>query len=204
MLFELILKQKGVLKMKSRILKAGLLFTLVVFAVFSLGSAFAQPPIYKPKPPISNPNVLRGQADLSITGIGVKHWGNGVGCSVGGGCSSCCDTLSSVGAAYLNDLTVEVTCYPRNYPGNLKKTNGTVEVTYYDLVQGRTVIKSKHFVNLTCQRQVWLHFTVVNHPLLIKIGRGIKATVTPDGPVDDPNPGNNRKIVRKARHIGCM
>ncbi|WP_139796554.1 hypothetical protein [Desulfacinum hydrothermale] len=170
--------------MTRKILKTGLLLTLVIFVVFPLGSVFAQQkikPIQKPSQNKAFP--LKLKADLEIFGIGNKTW-------EGSECSACSNILTRVGALYLHDLTVGIMCHSSN---RVKKTGGTVRVTYYDLIQGKNITISKRFSNLSCQTQPRdTLVTLVNHPILIKLSTGIRAIVSPSAPIEDSNPVNNR------------
>lgn len=156
---------------------------------------FARPPSFKP--PINSKIIQNGgrfqlTLDLEVYAVGNKSW-------QGNTCSACADTLKNVNAIYLNDITVGILCYSKT----VRRTNGTVKVTYFDLLKGRTVSVTSKFYNLSCQGQPRdTMVTLVNHPVLIKRSLGITAVVKPERGVDTNL--NNNKVTQTDPNRMCV
>lgn len=126
--------------------------------------------------------VLKLNADLRVDYI---HSSN---------CPNANCELVGVDALYLPNIMVDIS----NGKGSAAESD--VEVSYFDLMQGRmvTVIKPAARMNpyptnpWTMQR-----FVVVNNPVLIKKSVGVRARITPKGGVTELDPSNNEKTIKQ-------
>jgi hypothetical protein len=173
-------------------MKRFVLFTIV----FCLLSAFmvtvlqAQQKVITPKTrtnlKVQKKLVLRLKTDLRVD---VIH------------SSRCKCDLRDVGAFYMANIMVDVSNH--KVAGVGASTESILTVTYFDMNQGRMVTVTKNLPKMhpyptnpwTLQRYV-----VVNHPVLVKAGTGIKAVIKSKATnISDPIPGNNIKMLHKCQ-----
>ncbi|NDY42412.1 hypothetical protein G3N55_06095 [Dissulfurirhabdus thermomarina] len=123
-----------------------------------------------------DPSKLHFAADLQIYSLGAKN--------------SCPCQPAGVDAMLLPNLEVVVTSQT---PGI--QAAGTITVTYFDLMQGRSVTRSIPFSGLAqASRKT---FSISNTPLLVRKSAGIRAEIRPAPPVQEKNPADNVRIIHQ-------
>lgn len=165
-------------------------FLMAIFVAVMFSLTYAGPPVSPPGMRVSpeklkkRPPLPRRQVDFKLRFI------------VSAGTCCRCD-LKDLDVLFLDGIIVGLTNLSYQH-GNTYE--GTVEVTYYDILQRRNVTKSAT-IGLNPDGRGREHVTVVRIPVLAKKSTGITATLKTKGLDIDPNIADNSKTVHECREM---
>ncbi len=115
--------------------------------------------------------------------------------------SRCACDLPAINAFYMSNIMVDVSNHKVGSKG--ATTESILTVTYYDLMKGKMVTKTKDLAALKpypTNPWTFQRYVVVNKPVLVRKLVGITAEIKPKANnVFDPVPANNKKKIEKCQ-----